>query len=425
MSRHHRHHRHPRHLGHPGLGRRSTTRVERTVRLVAGLAAVAACLGVAGSPASSAPAERGVVWNVAWKAPVTTAGPNRFDQPAVLAGTASYALGPISRVDYTVAAPSGFPESCGTFPRTGSASLHDGSFTVKPALACNGTYAISVVAQSGSGLLAAKSSALKAPATLADPGPAPSGFGGVAQGSMRSVTLSWSTDPDPDVVGYRLRRDGIAVADMPANVRIHTDLVPSSGSYTYDLQTLRWGGDGPGSAAIASAPTEPLVAQVVPDAPATPIAPTGGGPGSTGATGGAAGGSSHAGTGAGSAEPPSAGKATASLPAAGTASAKVGDRSRYRSGGSISPSAPDATADSGFLDRLPYAPGTSRQKVELSSPARTQTVSRSVSVPGHRGPGLLVPIAVVLVLVASSLQVRSLLGRAGALRAAGHDRFAS
>ena len=418
MSRHHCH------LRRRGLRLRPTSRAERAVRLTGGLAAVAACLAVAGSPASSAPAKRaGVIWNVTWKAPVTTAGPNRFDHPAVLAGTASYSLGPISRVDYTVAAPSGLPESCGTFPRTGSASLEGGAFTVEPDLACNGTYAISVVAQSGSGLLAAKSTALKAPMTLADPGVAPSGFGGVAQGSMRSVTLSWSTDPDPDVVGYRLRRDGEAVADMPANVRIHTDLVPASGSYSYDLQTLRWGGGGPGSVAIASAPTSPLVAQVVPDAPATPIAPTGGGPGPAGSPGEAPGGTSHAG--ASPAGPPSAGRATASLPGAGTASAKVGDRSGYRSGGSIAPSVPGATADGGFLDKLPYAPGTSRQKVELSSPARTQTVSRSVSVPGRRGPGLLVPAAVVLVLVASSLQVRSLLGRAGSLRATGHDPFAS
>ena len=53
--------------------------------------------------------------------------------------------------------------------------------------------------------------------------------------------------------------------------------------------------------------------------------------------------------------------------------------------------------------------------MDLAGPDRTRTVSSTVSVPGHKGKGLLIPIAVVAVLLAAAFQVRLLLGRASAL----------
>ena len=403
-------------------------RTRRWNQLASGAAVVAVGLALVVGPASSAGAKQaGLIWTVSWKAPVTSAGPNRFDEPATLVGTAAYTLGPITRVDYTLGAPQGLPAACGTFPAVGTATLNGGTFTIKPNLACNGTYAVTAIAQSGTGMLAAHSPKLQAPVSLADPGVPVSGLNGVVQGSTRAVTLSWTTDPDPDVVGYRVRRNGVAVGDVAPDVRIHTDVAPSDGTFTYDVVTLRWGAGGPTSTPIASPPTPPLVARVVPDAPPATIGSGSGGSGSGGSGSSGSGSSSgSSGSSSGSAgskgsstsshhgTPPKAGRATAHLPNGGSATAGVPSRKGYRSGGTVDPNVPTTTLDDGFQARLPYEAGTSRSKVELADPSRTEAVSRTVSVPKHSKPGLLVPIAIVLVLLAGAMQVRALLGRAGA-----------
>jgi hypothetical protein len=396
----------------------------RRRRLAATLALAGAAVMAAAGPSGATPTSREAVgWKISWKAPITSAGPNRFDRAPALAGTATYALGKVSRVDTTLAAPAGLPVSCGKFPLAGLADLSGSTFTARPALACNGTYDLSVVAQSGSGALASRSSALHAPVALADPGPAPTGFTGVASGTSRAVTLSWNTDPDPDVVGYRIRRDDVVVAEVGADIRTYTDSLVSAGTYTYNVSGLRWGAGGPDSTAIGSPATAPLTAHVVDGAPPASIGGQDGGSGGSGSGSGSSGGASGSGSGSGSSAShhalPPASHANASLPSVGSANASVPDRSKYRSGGTKNPNATGTTLDDGFRERLPYKSGTASDRVELSDPARSRTVSRSVRVPGHHRPGLLVPLAVVVVLAAASLQVRSLLGRAGAAAAAG------
>jgi hypothetical protein len=370
-----------------------------------------AALVLVSSAASARQADRaGLIWTVSWTAPTTSAGPNPFTTPVELNGTAKYALGKVSQVTYTITTSSSLPSTCGKFPLGGKAVQSGAAFTIKPELACNGTYSVSVVAQNGSGALAAKSQPLTAPFTLADPGTAPGGLDGVAQGSTRTVTLSWSADPDPDVVGYRVRRDGVAVADTPADVRIHSDVAPGYGRFAYDVQSLRWGAGGPGSTPVASPASAPLTATIAPDAPPTPVTstPTSSGAGSTG----------HAAGGHGSTAPTTSHAPTPHLPSASKANASLPDRSDYRSGGSISLDTPTTTLDDGYAERLPYKARTSREAVDLAGPDRTRSVSKTVAVPGRKGVGLLVPIAIVVVLLAGALQVRGLVGRASALASA-------
>jgi hypothetical protein len=185
------------------------------------------------------------------------------------------------------------------------------------------------------------------------------------------------------------------VFDAARGSTVHTDTAPGPGTYSYDVQTLHWGDGGPGSAPIASPGSTALTARVDPKAPPGPVGPTGGGTGT--------------GIGSGGAKPagplPAAPKASASVPRSKASAKKV-----YRSGGSISPSTP-TTADSGFDEKLPYSSRNGQKQVELTAPDGTRTVSRTVSTPTKTSPGVLVPLAVVLVLVAASLQIRAFLRR--------------
>ena len=379
------------------------------LRAGAALAAAALTMLAAFGPAPATAKDSELLWHVVWSAPTTSTGPNLFAHPVEVAGTASYELGSVNHVGYTVTTDSGLPDACGPASRTGNANLSGGHFVVRPNLACNGPYHLSVVAASGSGMLTARSQPITAPLSLADPGTAPAGFNGVVDGSTRTVTVSWAAVAGPDVVGYRVRRDGVAVADVPASDQGASDVTPSDGTFSYDVETLHWGAGGPGSAPVASPPTAPLVATVARGAPPTPVVPSG-------APGSSDGSSTGSGGGSGSASAPAGAPATSGpLPAGPSAQAGLTSRAGFRSGGSISLSVPTTTADTGFSSNLPYQAQTASDAVNLASPDHTRTVSRTVAAPGHGGLGLVAPVAVALVLLAAALQVRVLLGRAAAL----------
>ncbi|HEX2574887.1 MAG TPA: hypothetical protein VHK88_00970, partial [Aquihabitans sp.] len=173
-------------------------------RLVpAALAVVVVVVAVGASPATPAGAN-GLTWSVRWSASTTSAGPNQVSAPPQLSGTASPPVaGDPNRVDYSVTS-SGLPAACAV--PAGAAALDRQAFRFTPAFACNGTYTVTVVARSGTGLLASASPALTAPLALADPGPAPGALSGAVDGRADRVAVSWPGDPDPDVVGYRVRR---------------------------------------------------------------------------------------------------------------------------------------------------------------------------------------------------------------------------
>lgn len=384
---------------------------------VLGVAATALVApGVGGAPAGAA----NPLWGkVVWTGSTTAAGPNDVAAPPTLAGTATPLLGGRpNRVDYSVAVPAGYPAACAV--PAGTATLDNRTFRFTPAFRCNGSYGVSVVARTGSGLLASSSDPLRAPIALADPGPAPTGIAGVVDSASRQVAISWNADPDPDVVGYRVRRDGVPVADVGPGTRDYVGTVPADGQYAFDVQTLRWGAGGPGSPSIASPASGPFGASVVP-APPGGGGGDGGGAGSGGSGAGGASGAGGTGTTGGSGGP-GGGSATTggSLPGTGTASPTLprrsgsaaggSSRSTYRSGGSISRSTPTTEVDT-YDERLPYEAKDTSRTVELAGPDTTRTVARTVTTPGKDGPGLVIPAAVVLVLVAASLQIRSFLHR--------------
>lgn len=394
---------------------RPDPRRRRTKLVVLGMAAAALVApGLAGDPAGAA----NPLWGrMTWTGSTTSAGPNAVAAPPTLTGTAEPLLpGNPSRVDYAVAVPAGYPAACAV--PGGVATLQGRSFRFSPAVACNGTYVVSVTGRTGSGLLASSSDPLRAPIALADPGPAPGGLSGAVDGATLQVAVSWAPDPDPDVVGYRVRRDGVPVADVGPGTRDYAGTVPAAGRYRFDVQTLRWGAGGPGSPSIASPPSEALAVTVDP----ARLGSGAGGGSAGGGSGTGAGTGGGAGTGTPSGAPGGSGGGSAtggSLPGAPTASPTLprrsgstggSSRSTYRSGGSITRSSPTTEVDT-FQERLPYEARDTGRSVELAGPDTTRTVARTVVEPGREGPGLVLPAAVVLVLVAASLQIRSFLHR--------------
>lgn len=395
-----------------------------TVALVVALAAP----GAAPEPAAAA----GLLWDVRFSAPLTAAGPNAVRTVPEVAGTARPPiLGTPTRVTYAVAVPAGFPAACSV--PAGTASLAGAAFRFRPAMACNGTYTVSVVARAVS--IPPDSPRVAVPLALADPGPAPAGVSGSVAGSQ--VSLSWTPDADPDVVGYRIRRDGQPVADVGAAASSFTGEAPV-GRSSFDVQALRWGAGGPGSASLASPASAPFVAEVAAppagggaDGGETPVGGGGGGsptdgagdptdpggnggPGGSGGLGGATG--SPGGASGGSGRFPSAGSGGSSWTGGSGGSggrSSSGSSTRYRPGGSAGPagsSSPAAEIDT-YEERLPYEGKDTGRTVEIAGPDTTRTVRRTVVTPGTERPGLLVPIAVVLVLVAASLQIRAFLRR--------------
>lgn len=383
--------------------------------LKAGLSIVALVLasGVAAPAASAAPS--GLVWTVRWSAPITAQGPNVVMSASSLSGTAAPALGRPDRVDATVSASNPIPAGCGSFPRAVPVELNGTSFVVRPDLACNGGYTVSVVAQTGSGILASRSPSLQAPLTVIDAGGPVAGVtGAVTDG--RTVGLSWISDSDPDVVAYRVRRNGAALTDVPANRRTLTD-APGPGTFRYDVIALRWGGGGPGSDPVASPPSGPFVARVASDLPPSPSetfpAPSSGLGTVAGGPGGSAGTPGSSGTAAGT-----GGAFGRSTPALGAGGSK-GRSSTGRSssgvvrGSSSSGSSTGTTLDDGFAERLPYQAGSRTEPVVVPGRPATREISRNVRVP--HGVGLLVPLGVFAMLLGGSILLRRLVQRAGAV----------
>ena len=372
-----------------------------------------------GAPAASA-APSGLVWTLRWNAPTTEQGPNVATGAPSLSGTAAPALGRPDRVDATVSASNPLPAGCGSFPRAVPVELNGTAFVVRPDLACNGTYKVSVVAQVGVGMLASRSPSLQAPLTVIDAGGPVTGVtGAVSDG--RTVGLSWISDPDPDVVGYRVSRNGAGLADVPADFRTLTD-APGPGTFRYDVIALRWGGGGPGSDVVASPPSGPFVARVVSDLPPSPSgtfpAPSsglgtvaGGSPGSPTGTGGSTGAAGPLGSAAGP-----GGVFGRSTPALGGGGSKGRSSSgRSSSSGSVT----GTTLDDGFAERLPYQAGSRSEPVVVPGRPATREISQSVRVP--HGAGLLVPLGVVAMLLGGSILLRRLVQRAGAVAGAVAD----
>jgi hypothetical protein len=59
-----------------------------------------------------------------------------------------------------------------------------------------------------------------------------------------NITLTWK-DKAKDEAGYRVYRDGVRLAELPADTTTYSDIAPASGSYQYVVAAYNAGGEAP------------------------------------------------------------------------------------------------------------------------------------------------------------------------------------
>ncbi|MCU1350980.1 MAG: hypothetical protein JWM05_189 [Acidimicrobiales bacterium] len=330
-------------------------------------------------------------------------GPNDYVAATELRATNTASLSSLGTVTWGADPTGGQPAGCGVHDQRAQVSGQQIAFV--PLLACNGPYLVHLHA-AGSGLGGAD---LAAPMTLAVPG-APMPAPDVRQTTATEVLVQWSRQLYPDLVGYRVQPDAGAAAEVGAGTTALAFVV-GPGIHRFQVAALRWGKDGPGRGVVAS-PMSPAGAVTV-AAPNPPPGPGGGSPG-----GGPTGGSGGAGSGGATPVLPKGPTAKATLP--GSSGRRSGRT--FRSGGVTSPrvpGSPPTTADAGYKDTLPYgassADGSESASGQRSTgPGRLGTTTRLVDRRTRSKPGMVVPLAVAMVLVAAALHLRWLMARSAA-----------
>ncbi|MFP5372120.1 MAG: fibronectin type III domain-containing protein, partial [Actinomycetes bacterium] len=127
------------------------------------------------------------------------------------------------------------------------------------------TYTYRLVAEDTHGNRSVSSS--PAGATPADLGPPAVPTGLAAVRGDRQVDLSWTANPDADLANYRLMRDGLEIAVVPAGTTSHVDAgLTNDTTYSYTLAAL----DTSGNRSADSAPVTARPTDLTP-----PAAPTG------------------------------------------------------------------------------------------------------------------------------------------------------
>jgi len=130
-------------------------------------------------------------------------------------------------------------------------------------------YTYRLVAVDTHGNRSAPSTAVSAtPTDLTAPG-TPTGFAAV-RGDGR-VDLSWAANPEADVVGYRLFRDGVLLTTLTGTTYADT-AVTNDVTYTYRLAAV----DGHGNPSVATAPVQATPTDLTAPAVPTGLAATGG-----------------------------------------------------------------------------------------------------------------------------------------------------
>jgi hypothetical protein len=157
--------------------------------------------------------------------------------------------------------------------------------TASGALAANGSYTVRVSASANGG----GSDSATASVRVDNPASTPTGVATSASGG--TVTVSWNSNPEPDITGYRVERDGgggySSVGEVNGTV-FSEDVSP--GNYTYRVTALR---ASPSQGQRASAPSGGAAVAIA--APAS----SGSGSGSTGGGSGGHGNGSGSGSGNG------------------------------------------------------------------------------------------------------------------------------
>jgi subtilase family serine protease/Tol biopolymer transport system component/flagellar hook assembly protein FlgD len=121
------------------------------------------------------------------------------------------------------------------------------------------TYAVNAIDRYG-----VEGAAGTASAPIGDVTPPSAPIGLTATPVLHDVLLSWNANPEPDVVGYVLLRDGVRIATVAGT--FHRDVGLANGLYHYTVRAV----DSAGLESPESAPAQATVA-VPPEPPGAPI----------------------------------------------------------------------------------------------------------------------------------------------------------
>lgn len=369
----------------------------RRLTLVAG-AALVALLGLA--PASWAQSAAGN-----WDGSSLDPGPTSVAVSAyTLSGTFRHSPNRTVRVTVS-AAPSG-SGACAIAPVTISPAPTPRPFNVTLSIPCNGTYSLLATATTtdDSAVLQSDSASLSRAVEVSAPAPTVTGVS--AEGTGRTVTVTWDdmTQIVPDVSGYIVQRqapDGTFadLAEISAANPSYADnnLPDEGGEIAYRVLSTR---PSPSGERVSAASSDAATRY---DAAPRPTTTNGGsGGGGTTATPGSGGGATSGGSGG-----PGGSDGLAGTPGGtpGGVSAP-----RVYSGTFLPPLlrpasqtlSPPTTADTGFNEALPYTQGP-------GDPALPGGDSlASVDTQDQAGRGLVIPVATALVLAIWAVHLRML-----------------
>ena len=329
--------------------------------------------------------------------------------PATLSGTVDQPQGVVDSIDVTVRwtdtvnrPPAPHPaQETNISPATKNATA-SWSFTPQPA--ANGRYTVTVVATTHTGTSAPTQATAARSFVLDVPPATPTNVAATADAAQRTAHLTWSANPEPDMVGYAVYRAGPGPADQAkpiAGVMVpKTDFTDTSvatqpaGTYRYSVAAVRQSGDGSkadfsaASGEVSATFTTPPKAQPAPTTSAPPPAA------------GSAGGSGNS-----AANPPTSAHPVAgpTVPAYTLAAPSRTSLSDYQSlvNQAQASTATTEPPDPGFANKLPYQPKISQKVVQIPGAAlESGTLGASDSSQGVRRTAEFIAAALVLAVLA-------------------------
>ncbi len=306
------------------------------------------------------------------------------------------------------------PELLSTEIKAEPTAAEETAFSFEPVVACNGPYTVLVSGQPEPEVGEPATDSVDVKLAVPAPAPPPPDFTEVDDG----VALTWDASRLPDLVGYRLQRDGAGGAEPKAwtfgpTVTSFRDRA-APGDYTYRLQVLRWGAGGPGSLTVVASPPSAASPTVTvspgPRPPAGTTPPTGD-PSPSRNPGGL--------------PSPSPSPSTSPSPGPGLVPSRPSPPARPAPGPVTSLTLPGrrfplpsplrrpgtaTTVDRGFQSTLPYDPEPGEEEaVEAEPLPKGRVVQRYDEAPR---PGLVVPMAIALLLFSMAAHIRYLIHQA-------------
>ncbi|MHB1447322.1 MAG: fibronectin type III domain-containing protein [Acidimicrobiales bacterium] len=266
----------------------------------------------------------------------------------------------------TVTSSAGHPGFSSTIPSWCGQSTCSFTVTVKPGLAYNGLYQLSVDAQeSDPPLNSSHSAAYDGSFSVNAPPVAPQGVTAQPAADGSSITVTWDANPEPDIVGYQVSRSpssGAWPAAVTGTSLTDSNVTPGT-TYTYAVTAVRRGATS--GSVLYSSPSS---------ASATDPTVTDASPGSGSSSSGGSGTSTGSG---------SSGTGSASPSGTGTTSGSGSSTSGSSSSGSTGTGSRSGQPTLGTYGKAPASSGGSSQNLssfdQLVNKTQAQSASSSAS----------------------------------------------